>query len=155
SDAAGNFTTCTQQVTVSDTEPPSIACPADVTAASTRSDGTCVASPALGSPVVHENCGAVTVTNDAPATFTACTATVTWTATDAAGRASSCVQHVTITPANTEVCDGIDNNGNGQIDEGFPNFDGDSMADCVDPDDDNDGVSDVDELAAGSNPRDP
>ncbi len=42
-----------------------------------------------------------------------------------------------------EVCDGIDNNCNGQIDEGFPNFDGDAQADCVDPDDDNDGDPDA------------
>jgi hypothetical protein len=41
-----------------------------------------------------------------------------------------------------EVCDGIDNNFNGRIDEGFTNTDGDALADCIDPDDDNDGVSD-------------
>ncbi len=38
----------------------------------------------------------------------------------------------------TEVCDGIDNDCVGGVDEGFANFDGDSIADCVDPDDDND-----------------
>ena len=43
----------------------------------------------------------------------------------------------------TEVCNGIDDNCNGSIDEGFPNFDNDGMADCVDPDDDNDGDPDV------------
>ncbi|MFA6306806.1 MAG: SipW-dependent-type signal peptide-containing protein [Patescibacteria group bacterium] len=41
-----------------------------------------------------------------------------------------------------EICDGIDNNGNGQIDEGFTNTDGDAQMDCIDPDDDNDGVTD-------------
>ena len=41
-----------------------------------------------------------------------------------------------------EVCDGADNDKDGQTDEGFPNHDGDSQADCVDPDDDNDGVLD-------------
>lgn len=41
-----------------------------------------------------------------------------------------------------EVCDGIDNNCDGETDEGFVNTDGDDMADCVDPDDDNDGVPD-------------
>ncbi len=42
-----------------------------------------------------------------------------------------------------EICDGIDNNNNGSIDEGNPDFDDDSMADCVDPDDDNDGDPDA------------
>lgn len=42
-----------------------------------------------------------------------------------------------------EVCDGIDNDLDGITDEGFANTDGDNMADCVDPDDDNDGISDI------------
>ena len=51
-----------------------------------------------------------------------------------------------------ETCDGADNDLDGTTDEGFTNTDGDSQADCVDLDDDNDGVSDADETAAGSNP---
>lgn len=31
-----------------------------------------------------------------------------------------------------EICDGIDNDGDGQIDEGFPDADNDGVADCVD-----------------------
>ena len=41
-----------------------------------------------------------------------------------------------------EDCDGLDNNCNDQVDEGFPNYDSDDQADCVDPDDDNDGLFD-------------
>jgi len=41
-----------------------------------------------------------------------------------------------------EACDGIDNDLDGLTDEGFPNTDGDSMADCADDDDDNDGMPD-------------
>lgn len=55
-------------------------------------------------------------------------------------------------PIDEEVCDGIDNDGNGETDEGFTNTDGDEMADCVDPDDDNDGVNDASDVA-GLNPR--
>jgi len=47
-----------------------------------------------------------------------------------------------INPEMNETCNGFDDNCDLQIDEGFPNFDNDSMADCVDEDDDNDGVSD-------------
>ncbi|MDP6945883.1 MAG: hypothetical protein QF464_17165, partial [Myxococcota bacterium] len=44
-----------------------------------------------------------------------------------------------------EICDGLDNNCNGQVDEGFDDGDGDGMANCVDEDDDNDGALDVDD----------
>lgn len=46
-----------------------------------------------------------------------------------------------------EVCNGIDDDCDGTIDEGFPDFDGDAMADCVDPDDDNDLDPDVTDCA--------
>jgi hypothetical protein len=42
-----------------------------------------------------------------------------------------------------EVCDGSDNDCDGQFDEGFSDIDVDGQADCVDPDDDNDGVPDT------------
>lgn len=42
-----------------------------------------------------------------------------------------------------EQCNGADDNGNGQVDEGFPDTDGDGQADCVDADDDNDNVPDT------------
>ncbi len=58
----------------------------------------------------------------------------------------------------TEVCDGIDNNGDGVVDEGFPDTDADGVADCVDIcpgyndtlDMDGDGVPDGCDVCAGS-----
>ena len=39
-----------------------------------------------------------------------------------------------------EICDGLDNDCNTIFDDGFPDYDFDSIADCVDDDDDGDGV---------------
>ena len=44
-------------------------------------------------------------------------------------------------PGATELCDGIDNNCNDQIDEGYPDLDQDGKADCVDNDIDGDSVN--------------
>ncbi|MHA1741943.1 MAG: MopE-related protein [Candidatus Thorarchaeota archaeon] len=46
-----------------------------------------------------------------------------------------------------EVCDGVDNNCNGQVDEGYADTDFDGLANCIDPDDDNDGDLDVEDCA--------
>ena len=43
-----------------------------------------------------------------------------------------------VNPGAEEVCDGIDNDCDGETDEGFLDTDGDFIADCVDPDDDED-----------------
>ena len=51
--------------------------------------------------------------------------------------------HPLINPEAEEICDGLDNDCDKDIDEGFPNNDGDDLADCVDPDDDNDGIKDI------------
>jgi dipeptidyl aminopeptidase/acylaminoacyl peptidase len=52
-----------------------------------------------------------------------------------------------------EVCDGIDNDLDGTADDGFVNTDGDALANCIDPDDDNDGLHDAideDDLVAST-----
>ena len=41
-----------------------------------------------------------------------------------------------------EICDGLDNNCDNNIDEGFPDSDQDGSADCIDSDDDNDSIPD-------------
>ncbi len=50
-------------------------------------------------------------------------------------------------PGAIEVCNGLDDNCNGAVDEGFLDTDRDGLADCVDPDDDNDGVPDLSDCA--------
>jgi hypothetical protein len=54
-------------------------------------------------------------------------------------------------PGADELCNGYDDNCNGLVDEGYPDFDDDLAADCVDDDDDNDG----DEDASDCEPLDP
>lgn len=53
--------------------------------------------------------------------------------------------HPEFVPGAQEICDGFDNNCNGQVDEGYPDTDQDGLADCVDVDDDNDGAPDTDD----------
>src|SRR5262249_10101702 len=52
-----------------------------------------------------------------------------------------------------EVCNGVDDDGDGLIDEGFSDSDGDGLRDCVDLDEDNDGVRDgADNCPGTANP---
>ncbi len=94
-DGFGNSATCAQIVTVIDSENPVITCPADVIVSTNA--GTCDATGVvLGMAVATDNCGVVTITNDAPATFPLGVTNVTWTATDNAGNDITCVQTVTV-----------------------------------------------------------
>lgn len=78
-------------VTVVDTTPPIITCPADF-------NGTVGQPVSLGSPTVSDIVDASpSVSNNAPATFPPGSTTVTWTATDASGNFDSCTQQVTLT----------------------------------------------------------
>ena len=95
-DPTGNMASCSFDVVVTDNEGPTISCPADVMASTDT--GLCTASGVtLGTATGSDPCGAVTITNDAPSLFPAGVTVVTWTASDAAGNDSTCMQTVTVT----------------------------------------------------------
>ena len=50
-------------------------------------------------------------------------------------------------PGNDELCNGTDDDCDLLVDEGFTDSDGDKLADCIDEDDDNDGIVDNDDCA--------
>jgi hypothetical protein len=52
-----------------------------------------------------------------------------------------------IFPGAVELCDGVDNNCNSALDEGYPDADADGLKNCVDPDDDDDGDPDDSDCA--------
>ncbi len=90
-DNCGNTSTCSMTVTVTDTEVPVVTCPANIV--------TCSSSQVvLGKPTATDNCGDVTFTSNAPATFEIGTTSVIWTATDIHGNSSTCTQTVTVSP---------------------------------------------------------
>jgi hypothetical protein len=92
--------TDTVDITVEDTTPPSITCPGDITVECSDFCGTPWDDPQLSAffagVSASDVCCAVNVTNDAPACFALGTTTVTFTATDCVGNASSCTADVTV-----------------------------------------------------------
>ncbi len=99
-DDAGNSSSCTQTITVNDTENPAITCPANI---STNTDaGVCSASVDPGTPTATDNCPGTTVSGSRSdgqaltAPYPKGTTTITWTATDASGNHSSCTQTITV-----------------------------------------------------------
>ncbi|MBK9420371.1 MAG: HYR domain-containing protein [Flavobacteriales bacterium] len=94
-DVAGNTSSCSFTITVVDNIPPSITCPANIIV--TTNSGCNATGVVLGLPTASDNCGVPTVTNNAPASYPLGATTVTWTATDAVGNTSTCMQTVTVT----------------------------------------------------------
>jgi gliding motility-associated-like protein len=104
-DVAGNQSQKVIQITVVDNESPVITCPANITVS--ISTGTCTANVTVPTPVVSDNCGSVTITNNfnnsanASGVYNLGTTTVIWTAKDAAGNITSC--SMTVTVKNTDL----------------------------------------------------
>ncbi len=100
-DDAGNSVQCMFNVTVNDTEPPSITCPADIVVSALPGDPHAFVGYSL--PVGSDNCPGVSVMQTAGlpagATFPIGTTTNTFEAMDAAGNMMSCSFDVTVNPA--------------------------------------------------------
>jgi HYR domain len=95
-DASGNIAQCTFNITVIDTEPPTIICPADLTVPNTI--GECGAFVNYPDPTVSDNCPGVT-SSCIPVSgsfFPVGTTPVTCTATDASGNTATCTFTVTV-----------------------------------------------------------
>jgi hypothetical protein len=80
-------------VTVQDTTPPVITCPADVTVEQETADGTVVPLTATATDICDAD---PTITSDELAIYPLGTTTVTFTATDDAGNSASCTTTVTV-----------------------------------------------------------
>jgi len=85
-DNHGASAQCQGTITVVDTEPPKISCPAPITTECTGPSG----ANATVVPSATDNCGAVTASCSPSSPFPLGTTTVTCTATDTAGNQSSC-----------------------------------------------------------------
>ncbi len=95
-DKSGNKATCNQTVTVTDNQPPTIECPADL---SVNTDfGLPYATIVdLGTAITSDNCGVASVINNAPVQFPVGSTIVTWTVTDVNGLSAACTQIVFVT----------------------------------------------------------
>jgi hypothetical protein len=93
-DSSGNQSSCTQTITVTESEAPMIACPGDIVSECPQ-----VTVP---SPVVSDNCGVASVlndfnnTDDASDNYPQGTTMVTWIVTDSSGLSDTCMMSVTV-----------------------------------------------------------
>lgn len=91
-DRAGNTASGSFNVTVQDTTPPTLVCPANIGVIEGQ-------QAVLGTPDVSDIVdSALTLTNNAPANFPVGTTAVIWSVTDDAGNQASCTQLVTVSP---------------------------------------------------------
>ena len=92
-DQSGNTSSCNSSITVVDTTPPSITCPAPITVEATFLSGAFVTP---GTATASDIAGPVTITGPAAGTYPLGTTTITYTATDQSGNTSSCNSSITV-----------------------------------------------------------
>lgn len=97
-DANGNTAMCMFTVTVNDTEPPAIDCPANITAVTAVTCPPSSSTVVTFAPTSDDNCAGVTFVCVPPSgsPFNVGTTTVTCTATDASGNTATCSFTVTV-----------------------------------------------------------
>jgi uncharacterized repeat protein (TIGR01451 family) len=100
SDSSGNQASCSFTITVNDTQPPSIACPANIIQ-STDADK-CSAAVSYAAPVVSDNCpnlGAPVCNPPSGSTFPKGATTVSCTVSDSSANQSACSFSITVNDA--------------------------------------------------------
>ncbi len=93
---------CIQTVTVVDNQNPTIIC-GGLVGLATEQGGCTVPSSVLNVPSVSDNCGIASIVNNAPASLSVGTTTVSWTVTDVNGLTASCLQTVIVTDEQNPV----------------------------------------------------
>ncbi len=93
SDTSGNTASATQKVTISDTTPPSIVAPSDITVEATNVSGMPIS---IGEATTSDTIGIESVSNNSPDLFYLGNTTVTWTAIDSHGNNASDTQTISI-----------------------------------------------------------
>jgi gliding motility-associated-like protein len=103
-DAAGNTTTCVQNITIVDSQNPVITCPVNITVPAAAN--LCNAYVTIAAPTATDNCSIASISNNSPyktsntnasGTYPVGITAVHWTATDVNGRTSTCSMTVTVT----------------------------------------------------------
>lgn len=102
-DAAGNTATCSFDVTINDTQSPTVSCPADI--AKDNDPGDCSAVVTWPEPTYGDNCPGESISSDiaSGATFNVGTTVVTYTVTDAANNPATCSFNVVVSDTETPV----------------------------------------------------
>lgn len=144
-DYAGNAATCTQTVTVIDTEHPVVVCPSDVVVV-VQACLLPITNLDLGTAVFSDNC-LISLSGPAaiPTSYDVGTTSVVWEAWDSSGNYSACTQLVTVSVSAISDCD---SDGLLDVDELALGTDPD------DPDSDDDGLLDGAEVHTyNTNPK--
>lgn len=100
-DVAGNMSQCSFPLVVADTQAPAVSCPGNIQTTALTSGGRAVDFPV---PAATDNCSAsVSCLPPSGSTFAVGATTVTCTATDAAGNASTCQFTVNVGPIGSDT----------------------------------------------------